>query len=510
MAQLFPKQSTQSVNNQSGSRLYRALNIGFVLLAILFTAITAWPIYQSAWFLLAVGGSVSAALLIYFLVPRRWAGFWPLLSVGLASYLVLAPLLGYPRIFSEPESLLGNWRSAITSGVTAWKGIVTLVLPLGSYSGMLVPVVILYFFGTLFALYFALSPGRRHFAAAVLLLGLQLIITLLGPSQLRGVLTLFGFEIQGIREIALSFGLVLVLLAWLVWRNIYSRKQALGRGQGGSTRNPANTAGQKPLAGRVRGIAPEKSPVRVTSGHRFGLNRAITAVLMLVLALAAGLFLSPNAQNVKAREVLRTQIDPVVELQRELSPLINYRSSFSKDWGTELFRISSSDPLPERLRIAVLQHYDGNLFRAMDPENSQSAFRRLPYRLSPNTPGTEQQFEVQLSDYQHNWLPLVGELIELEFLGPDRVQLADGFYYDAESASGIELNESGFSAGDGYRFRSLIPEQSADLLGLTPIEAGSLNSAGTVPSTLRDWLLAQDLPRNGAGFVEAVDRLRER
>src|SRR5688572_22705454 len=112
---------------------FRLGNLGFIVGLILLAAVSAWPIYQSGWYLGVVCFGVLAALAAVFAVWNRSNSVWLLSGILVLVYLVFGVLVAYPELYQSGQQLFGIWFDALASGVTGWKDLVTITLPVGSY-----------------------------------------------------------------------------------------------------------------------------------------------------------------------------------------------------------------------------------------------------------------------------------------------------------------------------------------------------------------------------------------
>ena len=97
-------------------------------------------------------------------------------------------------------------------------------------------------------------------------------------------------------------------------------------------------------------------------------------------------------------------------LTRATSPLSEFRSHFADDAFDEvLFRIEPVGELPERIRIATLTSYDGELYRALDVASStaDARFTRVPSRLAAE-PGEPISARITIEGLRGIWMPTAG------------------------------------------------------------------------------------------------------
>ncbi|WP_394289223.1 transglutaminase-like domain-containing protein, partial [Microbacterium sp.] len=235
---------------------------------------------------------------------------------------------------------------------------------------------------------------------------------------------------------------------------------------------------------------------------------------MVLVAVAAAAAWAPWALAGAPREVARSGVDPVVEIARTLSPLAQYRASFTDDtaYDEALFTVAAPAEV-ERIRLATLPFFDGRTARAVDPttgdEDPATAFIRVPSAIDQGA-GAIADVAVTIGALEGIWLPTAGSLAEITFEGPRAADLADGFFHNTATGAAVQLAEPGLSDGDAYRLRVAAPETGADVASLTPLRNGPSLDDAIVPESLREWIDAQAAPAGGAGLAELIDRLRAR
>ena len=472
----------------SRSSRFLAVNAVFVALMAGLAAVAAWPIYQSSAFLVMVIGGIIVAFAIATVgVLRGWSWF-ALVLATLVAYLLLGVPLAIPSALRSLPAAGSGVLDLVTASVFSWKELVTIQIPVGQYQSLLVPAFILFLGGTTAALSLAWR-ARRLFVLAVPILFLQQLFGLVfGSSAVSSAVAIGGFVLPAPRESAIGLGGFLLGFGFLAWRTRNARSQALN-------------------------LAARSSGVRSSSGlFARRARRAALAVGVLVLALAAAV---PAAVAVHPaeREVLRTAIDPGIDLHRYVSPLSQYRSYFGADqYDSTLFEVSAGGTASSasRVRLAVLSYYDGQVFRVVDPAtgtgNQETAFARLP---STADPADTRTVEITIDSYRGPWLPGVAALTGVEFTGGRSQALTDGYFYSARTQAGVELN--GLRAGDRYTMSHgpETPMVAADTL-TAPAAPSGLADPDLIPASLDAWVVAQQVGSDGSGLVELVTRLRER
>lgn len=463
-------------------------NIAFIDALLAIGAASAWAIYRSGWFVLVAAVAIVVSTGIALLAvwrPMRW---WQLALITAGAYIVVGVPVAAPTMITDPATILPGIWGVVSAPVTGWKNLLTLELPLGVYQTTLaLPLFLMLSLGTL-ALLLALRAPRLWVLAAPLALVITAFGVLFGSSAVDGSWRIGAWELDGVWEAVVGLGALLTGFAWYVWRNVHTRRVALR------------------VARTASGV---RSSVRVarTLGSRIAL-----AAGMLVVALALGLALAPWAIAGSSRDVLRTAVDPVLKVRQTLSPLADYRAAFSDErFGDVLFTVAADSGV-DRVRLATLSYYDGRVMRATDPQtgdrSDSTEFRRVPASLPADT-GDRASATFTIGDYTGIWVPAVGDLTSIDFSGSTRAALSDGFFYNPESATGVELSDPGLASGVTYTQTGVVTDAPRDPGTLTPSRSGTFDPA-FVPESLEEWVSAQDAPSGGAGLVELISRLRAR
>jgi hypothetical protein len=465
------------------------INAGFVVAMTAVAVWAAWPIYQSGYLLVTAAGAVVLGAAI------AWAGralAWSWMTVALVtlgSYLVLGVPLALPGALSGVPETLAGFVDLLTATVFSWKELITISIPVGTYQSMLVPVFLLLLAGTTAALSATWRSPRWGSLAVPVMFVVQLFGLLFGSGAESAPTAGLGFVVAGPREVGIGLASLVVAVGYLVWRVKQERSVAIRVAAGASGVRRRRNAG---AANRAK--------------------QALLAVGILVIAVSVAVTTVSTFARPTERDVLRTAIAPDVDLNEFISPLTQYRSYFTADnYDTELFRVTDASSEVTRIRLAVLSHYDGQVFRIVDPEGGNNdratAFQRVPSVLSAE--GTPVSLDVTLGEYSDVWLPTAGSLTSIDFSGDTRQSLADGFFYNGDIASGVEF--AGTTSGDRYSLTGAVEPDSASLAQLEkPVTRAGLVDEDLIPQSLRDWVRAQEVSNDGAGLQELITRLRDR
>ncbi|MCY7403603.1 MAG: transglutaminase-like domain-containing protein [Cryobacterium sp.] len=476
-----------------GRRRARVINALFVLAMMLVATWAAWPIYQDTSYLVMAAGAIAAGLALAWIGARRGWSWFTVLLATLGAYLLLGVPLAVPTtLTSVPtsiQSVFGGLLDLVTATVFSWKELVTIQLPVGSYQTLLVPAFLLFLGGTTVALSLAWRGARLYALAVPLIFAVQLFGLIFGSSALSIPLTVFGVSVPAPRESLIGLAALLLAFGFLSWRTHLTRSEALD------------------LAGRTTGVR------RTPGGLGGRLRRAALAGGVLVIASGVTLGGLSAVAAMPDRQVLRSSIDPAVDLREYVSPLSQYRSYFSAErYDAELFTVTG-DAVEEgaaaRVRLAVLSYYDGEVFRVVNPAASErdqaTAFARVPH--TRGSTGGRVTTGFAIAGYTGVWMPGAGALSSIRFAGDRAADLSDGFFYNAGTASGIQLNT--LKNGDRYTIVSQQHTDATDLAGLAR-PAGDAIDDSLTPQSLGDWVDAQAVTHDGAGLAELVTRLRQR
>jgi len=470
---------------------FLAINAGVVLALVAVAAIAAWPIYSSTNFVVLVIVSTVLAIAISFVSLLRGFSWLTTILITLATYLVVGVPLAVPSALAGFSTIVSGWLDLLTASVFGWKELVTISIPVGAYQSLLVPALIVFLGGTVTALSFAWRSKKLYFLALPALFLMLLFGIAFGSSDASDRADVAGLAIIAPREFGLGLIAFLIGFAFLIWRVQHARRQALRSAQVTAGIRQARPA----IASLVRRIA-------------------LAAVIVLV-AIAGSAALTPAIGQAKEREVLRTTVERDINLREYVSPLTQYRSYFESDlYDAELFTIESDAPLESRLRLAVLSYYDGQVYRVVDPNQTEavdeSSFVRVPYRLEPASGGTEQSVTIGVGNYSGVWVPTVGELIAANFTGDDSAEMADGFYYNTATESAIGLATLG--EGDSFELDAVVSPPNTDLAALGAPAVAADSSNGNFPKSLVDWVKAQNdiTATDGEQVAQLIERLRAR
>lgn len=456
----------------------------FTGVIVLIAAVAAWPIYRSWHLALLVGvGALAAAAIATLAVRLRRSG-WLVAAALAASFLVLGIPLAVPSRLGGPTEI-ARGLGELTSGVVlGWKDLVTVELPVGAYRNLLVPALVVFLVGTCVVLLLSWREDRWAYAAVPVALGMVSFGLFFGRTTVSAPLALGTFTLYAPLETALGVATLLACLMWLGWRTHDERVRALRRAAASS------------------GVRVSRRP---SSADR---RRTALGAGMVAAALVVAVGVVPFAARGAEREVLRSAVGPEIDLSAAVSPLTQYRSLFADARADEiLFAVDSASALPERMRLATLDAYDGEVFRSGGEGAVEAGrFVRVPSVLDPGA-GEPVDARVTIGALDGIWMPTAGRLSSVEFAGPRAATLADRFYYNAAAAAGVETAGGGLAAGDSYVVRGVEPE-APDLADA--VAPGGVGGEVAAPDSLRTWMENHVSGRDGAALAGLVALLRER
>lgn len=467
----------------SGARL--AVGVAYVLAMVGVAALAAWPIYRSAAFVLLVVVATATGCLIAGASLRFGWPRWLTAAVTVAAILTLGLPLAVPSRLSSMSTWGQGLVEVLTGAVTGWKDLITAPLPVGSYRNLLVPALIVFIVGVTVALRVAWSRGARATAAVPVALGMTSFGLFFGRTDTSAPVVWGPITIPAPVEIAIgAMGLVLSVL-WLTWCSHQDRASALQR-------------------------AAMRSGVRLSRRRRASDSRRFAlGAFMVIGPVALGALVAPGIAQGMTRDVLRSGVGPEVEVQAAISPLAEYRANFAEDrFDDVLFEVLVVDgALPDRVRVATLDFYDGKTYQVIDPAAPRDSthFHRVPARVDAGE-GERVRIDVEIVSLDGVWLPTVGRLVEASFAGPRSAALADGFYYNEALGAGVEIAGGGLREGDRYTLAAVID----DVPSLASLTAPGASAAVESPPHLRQWVAEHSRGEGGAALLGLVELLRER
>jgi hypothetical protein len=456
----------------------------FAVVIVVIAAVAAWPIYRSWHLGLLAGTSALVAGAIAVAAHRfRWSG-WLVTGTLAAAFLILGVPLAVPSRLGGPVELVRGLGELTTGAVLAWKDLVTVELPVGSYRNLLVPAFVVFLVGTCVLLLLAWRADRWAYAAVPLAIGMVSFGLFFGRTTVSAPVIVGPVTLFAPLETALGAATLLSCLLWLAWRTHDERVRALQRASASS------------------GVRVSRRPSRADR------RRTALGTAMVAGALVVAVGIVPFAARGAERDVLRSAIGPEIDLSAEVSPLAQYRALFADDRADDvLFTVAAASSLPERVRIATLDAYDGEVFRAGGAGAVEAGrFVRVPSSLDAGA-GEPVQARVTIDGLDGIWMPTAGRLSSVEFAGIRAATLADRFYYNEAAAAGVQTAGGGLTAGDAFTLSGVEPVAPELAEAVAP---GGVSAGVPAPDSLRAWVDEHASGTDGAALAGLVALLRER
>lgn len=464
------------------------------VLALLFVpAVLAHePVFGDGVGLRAAGAGVLVGLGIATVAARLR---WDLLTtavVGVAGYLLLGGVAALPD--TTIAGFVPSGRTLqllVTQSVSSWKDLLTLAPPASAYTG---PAVLPWLSGLVCGLAAGVLTVRGRF-----LLG-TLPVALLGAI---GVAWGLGGQHPDGWPVA---GWAAGVLGWWAWCN---QRRRLG-------------AGEEILVGRraVGRVVAEDSlsaSLTATGNRRVAVvytGRRVLAALA-TLGLAVGVA-GPALGAWRAfddRVVLRDLVEPPLDVREYPSPLASFRH-YTVDLARTTLVTVTGLPAGARLRLGVMDTYNGIAFGMSDPAESETGryvrtgavIREQAYAGA----GEAATVEVTASGLSGPWLPSAGEPDTWRFTGDNAAALAEGMHVNHWAQAALTTAPTGGNVA--YQLHTVVPPTWSDgqLEG-----AGTGRIAGSADAGVPDGVqaLAQDITAGQSsqlGRARAIERYLSR
>lgn len=303
-------------------------------------------------------------------------------------------------LLPTPDSLQGT----VDGLVSGWIRLLTSLPPAGEAGSLLMVPYTVGFVGALVTLIAAVRLPQRP-------------VAVLGPVAVMVVSVLFGTRrpaslvLQGV-----VFGAVVI--AWLALREARRRTVVVGV--------PAS-------------------------------RRLLSGGALVVLVAGGAAFVGPLLPGADAnpRFVLREEVDPPFDPLAEPSPLAGYRRYTGVESREEPILDIVGLPAGVPVRLAVLDAYDGLVWRATGEGSALSGrFVRIGEEVLDPVEGTRASVEVTIHEPHGVWLPTVGDVVSIDFDGDEDRRDAMRFNQETETAA----VPTGVEAGESYTIDLVVPE----------------------------------------------------
>ncbi|MCL2455611.1 MAG: transglutaminase-like domain-containing protein [Micrococcales bacterium] len=472
--------------SRAGRARATSAGVVYVLLAVALATAMVWPVFQTERLLLVAGVGAGLGVLLGLVASRaRWSGWWTALA-AFGLYVVVSVPVAVPYRMTSLDGIVRGSGEAVAEVVLGWRRLLTLRLPVEDYQASLAPWLAATIAVSLLGTMLAVRTDRRSPWAVPVVGVLPLLAGLLTPVTPGAAWAWGPFTLPDARTTVPGAVFVMVTVAWLVGRARLRRSLALAMA--------TSAAGGSRRARRFSLAA---------------LGPATAGFVLVGVAVMAAVAVTPLVSSAADRRTVRENVEPMLAVQAASSPLDGFRAAFSGDAAaTEMFTVTVTGEPVDRLRIAVLDAYDGQHF-STSTSGADRTFVRLP-RVS--TAGAASRTTVTMGEAASGvWMPVPDGLVAAPvFSGPRADQLAAAFYVSPWGSSAINVattgvGQPGLRPGDRY------------VVASSPVSPGTLGRPAEVSlldtkayPELVAWVKAQGQPRTGEGLVALVDRLRAR
>ena len=437
------------------------LDLGASALLVGVSMVGFWPTFAGGSYLPAAIGGILLGLAISAVAAwRRW-GILIIAGLTVAAYFVFGGALALPHttLLGVVPTLDTLQRLALGT-VTSWKQMLTTVAPVAVADGHLIVPFLLALVGTVLTASLALRLSRVAWALIPAGALLMLVIVLGTPEP----------------AFPLAQGLVfaVVAIAWLALRQLWA---------------PQNDA-------------VSVSEVDSSRATQMRMRRLIAGAAVLVVAGGAGIATSAVAAPAQPRHVFRDVIIPPFNIRDYPSPLQSFRKNVRDEADETLFTVKGL-PKGARIRIAVMDQYDGMVYNVTDGgPDSSSAFAPLRSNMSPEAEGVPVTLKVDIDRYNGVWVPDAGAVSAIDFTGGRAEELRRTGYYNTETGTAVVTSK--LKKGDSYTIDTVMPAPLDDTQ-LADVDFGKvpLPKQSNVPEELTS--LASETV---AGAESPIERVR--
>ena len=404
---------------------------GLVVLA----SVLLMPAYGGAAPVIATATGATIALVVLLAIDSLgFSQWWAVPGVLVGLVLVGPVVVARHQLAFGPVPNRAGMATVLEGLIGGWREMLTVATPIGVSGGLLVPPLVIGAAATVLAGLVA-TTNRPHLALAF-------------PGAALVACALFGDSGAAPVAAALICGAaVAAAVAWSAWVEL--------------------------RAVRVRAAARWGPPaVASDAGRRaLALRRMAVGACVLVIASVVGAVTAAavDAPRVALRNVVEVPVDP----EAFASPLSDFRR-YSKDLADEVLLTVTGLPAGTRLRLAAVDAYDGQQFVT---SSNAGPFIRIGQQRTVAATGTSVTLAVQVDGYRGPFLPVPGEVADLQFDGPRADALADDLRYSGPAATG--LVPGGFTTGDSYTVTGV------SAAGVLPADLAELRpSAMPFPATV--------------------------
>ncbi|MBH0117829.1 transglutaminase domain-containing protein [Salinibacterium sp. NG253] len=420
------------------TRSFVVVSGALLWLTVALASAALWPIYRTTDLtILIVAGVLAGSIVALASLWRRWS-FLTTSIVAVIMFVVIGVPVAVP---SETQwgvvPTLEGLSDLVLGVALGWKQLLTISLPVGNYQALLVPALVLVFFGTVISLSIAFRTAVAELSVVPSIIIFVMAIAL-GPTYPD-------------QPVPLALALLIVIALAMVWFRWRRRRDTV---------NALEAAMDAP------GVARRKREFGFA-----GVRTMISAVVILAIASGVALVAVNLAPPTNNRAVLRTAIVEPFDPRDYVSPLSGFRRYWQPSTANSVLFEVSGVPLGTRVRLATLDSYNGVVYAVGSGRVSSASgsFSRVPSRFDQSeVDGDQVDLTITIAGYEGVWLPTVGLFEQVDFSGSRAADLRDSFYYN--KISGTAAVVGGLESGDTYTFEGVIPVQPSaeELSALTP------------------------------------------
>jgi hypothetical protein len=475
------------------------LRLSYIAFLLALTALSiffVWPIYQDAYLFVTAGVALAVGGVIGALQVARKTSFATTALATLLAFVLLALPLSNPRALGNTSTLLPGLIDALVGPVEAWKQIITIDLPIGTYNALLSPVLVLYLLtGVLFG-WLMLSKTSKYWLASIPVLAIVIFAFSFGLTTVPGDFEFLGVKLPIETPFVTGGTLFVLLVVYLNWGAKATRREAL--------------VVRKESLGITKNLISRKL-------RRSALS--VGVVLVSVALVTASMQFAGVTSN---RTVLRTGIEKVKDLQKQVSPMSTYRSFFSdpNKLSAELLSYTPSEDVT-RIRIATMPYFDGESFTvapsSVSAFDDDVFFSRLPSELPSSGTGKRGSIEIQVGALNSIWLPAVSGLKRISFSGENALALADALYVNRNTGTAAIIPESQSGTGAAAAENSnqsnyLIDFETVEAVDTAqPLPLSNQIAEDVIPEQIKTWLGLQNIKvTTGDNLLALAKLLRDR
>lgn len=184
-------------------------------------------------------------------------------------------------------------------------------------------------------------------------------------------------------------------------------------------------------------------------------SRVLMAAGLLLVSALGGVVVGPRLPGASEidRYVLREDVEPPFDPLKEPSPLAAYRNYTDQDVREDEVLTAAGLPAGGRLRIAVMDDYDGLVWRATGSGSVVAGeYLRVGEEIPSDGHGTEREISIEVHKPHGVWVPLGGDVTNISFTGDRADVLNDEVRVSIQTDSAAVPRE--LQPGDSYTFRA--------------------------------------------------------